>query len=204
MTERPRSRICRHCRARFVPANTLQVVCRSLVCVTEYGKTELARRARLRARRAEAREHRARLETRQQAAAKAQRAFNRMIRARDAGLPCVSCGHPDDGSRLRVASHYRPAGDNPALRFEPDNVHGACVRCNSWLSGNLAGYRAELVRRIGVERVEWLEGPHDLPHWRVEDLREMAARFAREAREVERMNRARLDCERFNQTRVTT
>ena len=161
---------CRQCRATFQPTLPLQVVC-SWKCAAAYAGTERARKAVERAKRREAQGQRLRVERAPDAARRAQATFNRWVRHRDSGLPCVSCGHPDDGTRQRHASHYRPVGPNPALRFEPDNVHASCSICNNWKSGNLTGYRAELIHRVGLERVEWLEGPHELPKRTVEDYR---------------------------------
>lgn len=87
--------------------------------------------------------------------------FNRFIRLRDAGLPCISCGHPDDGSRQRHASHYKSVGGNPALRFDPNNCHSSCSICNNWLSGNLVPYRVALIAKVGQPEVDRLESKQE-------------------------------------------
>jgi hypothetical protein len=43
------------------------------------------------------------------------------------------------------------------VRFDEDNVHLQCERCNSFLSGNLIEYRANLISKIGQERFDQLE-----------------------------------------------
>ena len=177
---------CRKCSTLFEPVRPLQVVC-SPACSLAWAQTLAGQKAEKRARAIDKREARAKLETPAEAARKAQAVFNRWVRLVDARMPCVSCGHPDDGSRQRHASHYRPAGPNPALRFEPDNTWASCARCNSHLSGNLTAYRLELIRRIGIERVEWLEGPHDLPHRTVADFREIQRHYARLCRQLEKL-----------------
>jgi len=101
---------------------------------------------------------------------KAQTAFNAYIRARDRGLPCVSCGVPD-GQGKRNAGHFKPASINTALRFDEANCHGQCERCNTSLSGNLANYRPELVRRIGLPEVERLENDKSIKKWTIDDLK---------------------------------
>ena len=108
---------------------------------------------------------------------RAQVEFNRFIRARDAGLPCISCGHPDDGSRQRHASHYRSVGGNPSERFNELNVWASCSICNSHLSGNLTAFRAALVGRVGIEVVEALEGPHEPKRYRREDYQAIEAEY---------------------------
>lgn len=85
---------------------------------------------------------------------KAQVVFNAYIRRRDENLPCISCvkGKPEQ------AGHYLSAGHHSVHRFNEKNVHGQCVRCNMYLSGNQINYRINLVKKIGVEQVEILEG----------------------------------------------
>ena len=114
---------------------------------------------------------------------KSQTAFNAFIRARDAGLPCISCGCPD-GQGKRNACHYRPAGVNTALRFNEDNVHGGCERCNTYQSGNLVNYRIGLIKRIGIEKVEWLESNHEIKKWTIQELKEIEAHYKAKLKEL--------------------
>ena len=113
---------------------------------------------------------------------RAQSAFNAWVRARDAGQPCISCGRHHQGQNH--AGHYRPAGSNPELRFEPDNCHLQCAPCNSHLSGNLTAYRPALIAKVGLERVEWLEGPHDPKRYRKEDYRAIEAEYKAKLKEL--------------------
>ena len=84
--------------------------------------------------------------------------FNRFIRLRDAGLPCISCGALDDGSRQMQAGHYKTVGAHPALRFDESNTNSQCSRCNNFLSGNLLPYRVALIAKVGQAEVDRLEG----------------------------------------------
>lgn len=105
----------------------------------------------------------------------AQTAFNAWIRLRDAGQPCISCGAPPpDLSGLhagRDAGHYRSVGSAPQLRYHADNVHGQCVACNQWGAGKAVEYRAGLIARIGLARVEALECTNELHKWTHDELR---------------------------------
>lgn len=84
---------------------------------------------------------------------KAQDKFNAYIRARDKDKGCISCGGP-----VENAGHYLSQGHHSAFRYHEENVFGQCVRCNLYLNGNLINYRRGLVKRIGADRVEFLEG----------------------------------------------
>lgn len=81
--------------------------------------------------------------------ATAVRHFHKFIRERDKGRPCVSCGSFNTSD----ASHFHSAGKNPVVRFNEDNVHLSCRKCNYFLAGNLIPYHIELINRIGEERV---------------------------------------------------
>lgn len=100
---------------------------------------------------------------------KAQVAFNAYIRARDAGKPCISSGRPLVGKY--DAGHYRSVGAHPELRFCELNCHGQSVADNQHKSGNLVEYRINLINRIGLDAVEWLEGPHEPKKYTIEELK---------------------------------
>ena len=181
-------RKCKVCGTVFEKQRPLQFVC-STACGVRYQRDQ-KRKAAVNAEQAAKRKERAkmaamrhRLETIPELTKKAQAAFNRYIRLRDRGMPCISCGAP--WKENFQACHYVPAGRSNKLRFDEDNVHGGCVRCNLYESGNLRGYRIGLIGRIGVERVEQLETDHEVRKWAKEELRELAAEYRRKAREIE-------------------
>lgn len=76
--------------------------------------------------------------------------FNKFIRKRDQDKPCISCGK----YTLLQAGHFYSAGSNPVVRFNEDNVHGQCKKCNYFLSGNLLPYRENLIEKIGQDRFD--------------------------------------------------
>jgi hypothetical protein len=88
---------------------------------------------------------------------KAQAIFNAWVRDRDAAKGCISCGGSIDH-----AGHYYSAGHYTALRFNPMNVNGQCLKCNNFLHGNLINYRKGLVKRYGEDEVNKLETYADL------------------------------------------
>ena len=173
---------CRNCKARFEPFNTLQAVC-SAFCGLQYAKTPKGQAEIKKAQKRELRAFRANNESLGSLTKKAQAAFNRYIRARDAGKPCISCGAQDPyGIKfggLRDAGHYRSTGACQQLRFEPLNCHAQCVRCNRDLSGNTVAYRRGLLARIGAAQLAWVESDHDQPHWRHDDLIAIRRKFDR-------------------------
>lgn len=57
------------------------------------------------------------------------------------------------------AGHYYPKEPKQyrSVKFDLDNIHGQCVRCNKYLSANLIPYRANLLVKIGENRLSQLE-----------------------------------------------
>ena len=76
--------------------------------------------------------------------------FHKYIRNRDKDKPCISCGK----YTTLQAGHFYSAGNNPTVRFNEDNVHGQCKRCNYFFSGNLIPYQQNLINKIGQERFD--------------------------------------------------
>ncbi|HCQ7771993.1 TPA: recombination protein NinG [Enterobacter kobei] len=122
----------------------------------------------------------------------AQSAFNRYIRIRDEGKPCVSCGNPLIGKSNYLtgsaidASHYRSRGAASHLKFNVFNVHSACTRCNRQLSGNAVEYRIRLIERIGQERVDRLESDNEPRRFDIPYLQRIKSIFTRKARALEK------------------
>jgi len=156
--------------------NTLQTKCAPCVYKAANARDKELRKAQrvaiIDARKKDAADTRARrvaLKSRRDWLNEAQKAFNAWVRARDATLPCVSCGRHHEGQYH--AGHYLTVGARPELRFTPDNVHKQCSACNTHLHGNLILYRVELIRRVGLQIVEALEGPHSPAKWSTDELK---------------------------------
>ena len=53
-------------------------------------------------------------------------------------------------------------------------------------SGNLLGYRPGLIQKIGIEAVEWLEGPHEAKKYTVDELKAMTADYRAKTKELKK------------------
>lgn len=181
----PRPKKCAHCKAKFQPARNFQSWC-SADCAVEIAKAKQAKQkaqeaTKERVQHAKAKES---IKGKAQHAKEAQQAFNAFIRERDKDLPCISCGRHHQGQYH--AGHYRSVGSSPELRFEPLNCHKQCAPCNNHKSGNVVEYRISLVKRIGVDKVEWLEGPHEPKRYDIEDLKAIKAEYRARLRELKK------------------
>lgn len=107
---------------------------------------------------------------------KAQKVFNKWIRERDKDDGCISCDSKTASGY--DAGHFWPMGSKGALRYNEDNTHKQCRNCNKWKSGNLLEYRVRLIKKIGVERVNWLEEHrNDIKKWNREELEEIVRKY---------------------------
>lgn len=124
-----------------------------------------------------------------------QDSFNRMIRLLDDGKPCISCGREQCGAYWD-AGHYRSVGACPEIRFDPRNCHrqgSGCNRANRRPDKNNANgaetiareYEARLRDIYGDDLIDWLNGPHEMPRWRDDDLRALRKVFNAECRRLE-------------------
>lgn len=201
---KPARRKCAHCREWFHPTREGQVVC-SFECASAIGKKQTAKAREAAKDKAVKRRRESEKEGRQRRRAKresfktkalwdkeAQSAFNRYIRIRDEGKPCVSCGSPLVGKSNYLtgsaidASHYRSRGAASHLKFNVFNVHSACTRCNRQLSGNAVEYRIHLIERIGLDRVERLEADNEPRRFDIPYLQRIKSIFTRRARALEK------------------
>lgn len=176
---------CRQCKEKFKPANSMQVVC-SPKCAIEYERkqTEKKIKEKEKEERKKTREAKERLKTKSDWAKEAQDEFNKFIRLRDSHQPCISCGKHRNSQYH--AGHYRTVGAHPELRFNEDNCHKQCAHCNNHKSGNIVEYRLNLIKRIGQERLDFMEGPHEPAKYNIDDLRQIKAEYRKKWKELEK------------------
>lgn len=183
--KKPKAKRCRNpeCGQSFTPQRIGQAVC-GYACglAIKDVNIEKAKKALARHERESARDQRERVKPKGAHAREAQAAFNEWVRLRDDRLPCVSCGRHHEGQYH--AGHYRTVGSNPELRFEPLNVWKQCAPCNNHLSGNIVNYRIELLRRIGQEKLEWLEGPHAPKRYTIAAFKEIKAEYREKIKQL--------------------
>ena len=186
-------RKCKHCEQRFQKLLPLQFVC-SPKCGIGYEKAK-----KQKAFNKETRRLKEKIKTKRQWAKEAQIEFNRFVRFRDHKEPCVSCGRYDSEITERLTGgkwdcgHYLTVGAHPELRFNEDNAHKQCKTCNGG-SGKYTKknytvgkeYRELLIIKVGLEKVEWLEGPHEAANRTIEDLKEIKATYRKKANELDK------------------
>jgi hypothetical protein len=194
----PKSRKCavKTCRKPFVPdapfvtwcgADCGEVIAQSKLAKIKAAQSAAAKRAK-KVERAQDNAKAESLKTLPQLLAEAQREFNRFVRLRDHGKPCICCGVMAKaefltGSNIH-AGHYRSVGSAPHLRFNEDNVNLQNAKCNLYGSGRAVDYRIGLIARIGLERVEALECNNEVHKWTKDEVRGIRDLYRAKANQI--------------------
>lgn len=176
MSKAPKPRKCRcGCGKVFTPQRPLQTVAEPSCAVSLIEKRKAKEQEKQeKIERQQVKERKVKLKSKSQWANEAQAAFNAFIRERDKGLPCISSGR---FTGKMNAGHYLSRGAHPELRFNEDNCHLQSEKDNSYLSGNQVDYRKGLIAKIGLERVEALEGQHPPARYTIDDLKAIKALY---------------------------
>lgn len=144
---KPKQKICKQCGKEFRPYTPLTIVC-SPNCAYEWNQENNVKKR--------VKEMKKNLRDREWYLTALETVFNAYIRKRDVDLPCISCGTYK--ANKWDAGHFWAAGNYSFLRFNEDNVHKQCsANCNGFKSGNQNEYRINLIKKIGAERVQWLD-----------------------------------------------
>lgn len=200
---------CRECRSEFEPMNSLQVTC-SPKCALAYTvrrreeKALAEKRKREKIQRAKDAQWKLDNKPTRQLVKEAQDYFNKWVRLRDKHEDCPSCDKTREEIEIEQGwktggawdcGHYLTVGAHPELRFHEDNAHKQCKKCNGGAGKYVtfakkrksvsARYRETLLEKIGLERVEWLEGPHEPRKYTREELIAIKEKYKRKAKELE-------------------
>lgn len=177
---------CEICKNKFEPKYFLQKACFDPKCLAEWSKAD----REVKADKKHAVKKKAFKDNDKSLRTKAaQTSFNAFIRKRDILLPCISClvlrseTAKSSGSNWH-AGHYKSIGAKAELRFTELNCHKQCAHCNNFLSGNMENYRLNLINKIGLDKVEWLEGPHEPKKYTCVELKEIELKYKIKYKEI--------------------
>jgi len=170
---------CKLCKNKFDPKQFNQKHCfENDDCIK--AEINLKVKAKEKAWRKEKKERKEKLKTKGDYLKEVQTVFNKWIRLRDKNKVCISC---QKKAKKENAGHYRSVGSCPELRFEPLNVHLQCEYCNTYLHANLINYRINLINKIGIKKVEWIESKHDPKRYTIKQLIDLKEYYKRKIKE---------------------
>lgn len=187
--EPPTTRDCKVCEKPFSPRTSLQTICRTL-CALKLEATKLrAAKEAAATNRRKTRKALEALKSLRQLRGEAQDAFNLFCRLRDrlAGHGCICCGAPLDWNSTKPggavdAGHFVSRGSAIELAFDERNVNAQRKGCNRPGGTTRAKFTAGMTERWGAAVVAELEGPHDVPHLKHDDLRKIRDTYRAKAR----------------------
>jgi hypothetical protein len=174
---------CKICKEPFVKIRPIQPTCKSYECMVAFAKN-VAEKAIVKKKKAQTKVLKEKIKTLSDYAKETQTIFNRYIRLRDAGKGCISC-LTDKPNIQYHAGHYRSVGAAPQLRFHELNVHLQCSSCNNHKSGNSIEYRINLIKRIGIDAVEWLECQNKPMKYTIAELIELKEHYKQRIKDVQ-------------------
>lgn len=116
--------------------------------------------------------------------------FSEFIRRREADqegiISCITCSAKIHWKNAN-ASHYLHGHSKPTF-FDPRNVHGSCIRCNLYLSGNLIEYSVFMKNRYGWETIDALrELSHQVVKFNRDYYQEIIDKYKDEIRHLDEM-----------------
>ncbi len=177
-----RAKKCKSCGDNFSPVRPLQSVC-GFECAAKVGRkiSQSAEKVEAKRLKAELRVAKEKLKTLGDYKREAQIAINAYRREVTRHLGCISCGTHNGQMQ---GGHFRSVGGHPEMRYVEENIWCQCSRCNERLSGNLLEYRKNIVKILGVEKVEWLESKHEPKHYSIDDLKSIKAKYNKLTKEL--------------------
>lgn len=187
-----KEKICPICSVTFTPLRSIQKVC-GASCAIQHAITQREKkrakeeRVQQMADRKVIKLRKEAIKTRSEWMKEAQVAFNRFIRERDQGKPCICCGRPlasgDVGGEFDCG-HYRSVGSAPHLRFDERNAHGQRKQCNRWGAGRAVDYRLGLIARLGADVVAELEADNEPRKHSIEELKQIISTYKLKLKEL--------------------
>jgi len=184
---------CRECGNLFTPKKTTQRDCNWQCALIQAGKR--TEKQKIKIDKSIQKIRKQNLKTLSQWKAEAQKVFNEYIRLRDKDLPCICCNrYPDSNDWLGGlwdCGHFLSVGSHPELRFEELNAHKQLKSCNAgagkYTKKNYTvskQYRENLIAKIGLEKVEWLESKHEPKHYRIDDIKQIIETYKSKVKEL--------------------
>ena len=169
---------CKNCKEKFEPVRFNQKYCFNKMCVDAW-----IQEAKVKDWKKTKAKMKNDLLTIQDYIKLAQQTFNKYIRLRDKGNVCISC---QKIPKKENAGHFYNANNHYNVRFDENNVHLQCEHCNTFLSGNLINYRENLLKKIGAEEFNVLEGKSKVTRkFTKEELKEIIETYKKKIKEYE-------------------
>ena len=177
---------CKHCKKNIKKAEPIQYIPLGQVhksCMDDFiNKTIIANKIKKQKRTKEMKQYKKQAK-RKRSLATTQDLFNTYIRWRDTRpddiCMCISCGMAIKWKSNNIhAGHYYSRGARSDLRYNEDNVHAQCAKCNMYGEASKVGptYKKNLIKKIGKKRFNALKKTHKVDYSE-KALKEMRTKY---------------------------
>jgi len=154
-----KQRTCKECKRKFTPDSNmfLPPTCEKMKCKIDYANKHLNKKAK--EKKQVARKAIKQFNNSDKIVLKrnAQMLINKYARLRDQlenGYRCCTCPHT---TGQMDGGHFLPTSGYSAIRYNINQIHQQCKRCNRFNGGMPKEYRVFMINKYGLEYVEKLE-----------------------------------------------
>ena len=154
--QKAKNKKCRVCRSEFIPFRTTDAFCSRAcheICQRKQEEKKLDRK-RIDKGKADREKKKKQVPALKKALWEIYSQYIRTRETDDEGFcECVTCGKQAFWQDMQ-AGHFIPQSSGNYLRYNDENVHAQCLRCNCYLHGNIFAYEEYMIRRYWSEKVE--------------------------------------------------
>lgn len=164
-----KSKVCRQCKTKFIPSNSLQVVC-SFKCSIEYARFNQAKKAKKDWVKEKA-ERKEKIMTKTDWENRLQYYINQIIHSIDKNVPCIATGAT---TGKRNAGHRFSIGSTIQLRYNLHNIHIQSEHSNNFKGGDNDRYDDGLIKVYGQEYRDYIHTLRQIKplHLTIETIKE--------------------------------
>jgi len=152
-----RQRTCKVCKNKFTPTRELQPTCSNIDCQIAYANKHLKKSELKKKREANKAKIAFNHNDKTWLKAEAQKLINKYARLRDErdrGYICCTCGHT---TGQMDGGHFLPTSGYSAIRYNTNQIHLQCKKCNRFNGGMPKEYRVFMIKKYGIKYVKNLE-----------------------------------------------
>lgn len=153
---------CKICKNEFVKTRPLQPTCTRYECMVDYANQHLSKSVKEKKKQ----DSKAKREFKQndkvflkELAQKIVNQYARMRDLKERGDVCCTCGFVGG---QKDGGHFLPTSGYSAIRYNTNQIHIQCKRCNRFNSGMPKEYRLFMINKYGLEYVEKLEATRNV------------------------------------------
>lgn len=148
---------CKICKNEFVKTRPLQPTCTRYECMVDYANQHLSKSVKEKKKQ----DNKVKKEFNQndkvflkELAQKIVNQYARMRDLKERGDVCCTCGFIGG---QKDGGHFLPTSGYSAIRYNTNQIHLQCKRCNRFNGGMPKEYRLFMIHKYGIEYVEKLE-----------------------------------------------